>query len=240
MTFRAAPRSLLHGWTYPLLAALALLAASPRAASAQGPPRRTCVPDYTATFRVQRDGGAAFVGQVLVTNRTSRRVTRWRLEYEWDRQDRTVRNARVIEHHGQHYAVEGDRWTGSIAPGATVTFGLTGVPGNVAAGPTGYRSAPSRTATGAAASPAGSNSRTSAGRTFPPGRWTSISPARSAPSGTPASWPTAAFTTASAPRPGAVPSRRAAGYRWGSPGAPAASPRRPRDSSSTAAARCGR
>lgn len=127
---------------FPLLFALLvvgfLLGAGGRPLRADPPPRGT-VTDFTVAFGVGSDWGSGFVGEIALTNRGAARVNRWQLEFEWDRQLASIWNARVIEHTGRHYAIEGESWNSWLDPGGKITFGFTGAPGGVAAGPTGYR-----------------------------------------------------------------------------------------------------
>jgi hypothetical protein len=131
------PRSLPVAAAALLLALLGLSGASGDQGPCSG--TRVVMPDYSVTFTPQSDWGSGFVGEVSIVNRTAGRVNCWQLEFEFDRQVVSIWNGRVVEHSGHHYVVEGEAWNSWIDPGAKVSFGFTGAPGQLLAGPTGYR-----------------------------------------------------------------------------------------------------
>ncbi|WP_283138046.1 cellulose binding domain-containing protein [Rhizohabitans arisaemae] len=109
-----------------LLAATALIATTGPASAASA----------TATFVKTGDWGSGWQGQYTITNGSTTPLASWKVEFDlpagisvgssWDaRMTRT----------GQHYVFDNLSWNGSIAPGASRTFGFLGTPGGPSALP---------------------------------------------------------------------------------------------------------
>ncbi|WP_181541177.1 cellulose binding domain-containing protein, partial [Micromonospora saelicesensis] len=89
----------------------------------------------TAVFSVTNNWGNGYQGQVTVTNDTSAPITSWRVEFDlpssstvsqsWNAQQTTS---------GSHYTFANVSWNGTLAAGASTSFGFlvngTGTPVN--------------------------------------------------------------------------------------------------------------
>ena len=79
----------------------------------------------TAAFAVVNNWGSGYQGQFTVTNNTSAQTTSWRVEFDlpsganlyqsWGGQRTTS---------GSHHTVVNESWNGTLAPGASTTFGF--------------------------------------------------------------------------------------------------------------------
>jgi endoglucanase len=97
-------------------AGLALFVVNPASAAAT-----------TATFAKTSDWGSGWQGQYTITNGGSSAITSWKVEFDlpagtavasyWDA---------LLTTSGQHSTFTNRSWNGTIAPGATVTFGFLG------------------------------------------------------------------------------------------------------------------
>jgi hypothetical protein len=104
------------------VAALAVVAFLPTQSNAAG--------GATASFTKVQDWGSGFEGKVTVTNGGTSALT-WTVEFDlpagaqvtssWD----SVRTSS-----GQHYTFTAPTWAGSLAAGASTSFGFNGSPGN--------------------------------------------------------------------------------------------------------------
>ena len=89
-------------------------------------------------FQVTSDWGSGFTGNISIRN-TARRpcwelVARVRFPADHKHLECLISSLLL----GNHYVIQNADWNGSIAPGATVSFGFNGSPGHVTAGPTNY------------------------------------------------------------------------------------------------------
>ncbi|MEV4476746.1 cellulose binding domain-containing protein [Nonomuraea sp. NPDC049504] len=85
----------------------------------------------TATFVKVSDWGSGFEGKVTVTNDSTTAMPSWNVQFDlpsgfsipsaWDA---------VMTRSGQHYTFTPPSWAGPLAPGAGVSFGFNGNPGN--------------------------------------------------------------------------------------------------------------
>ncbi|MFC7588940.1 cellulose binding domain-containing protein [Nonomuraea antimicrobica] len=85
----------------------------------------------TATFAKVADWGSGFEGRVTVTNATTAPMPSWNVQFDvpagfsipsaWDA---------VMTRSGQHYTFTPPTWASPLAPGASVSFGFNGAPGN--------------------------------------------------------------------------------------------------------------
>ncbi len=91
----------------------------------------------TAEFSVANDWGSGFQGEIQLTN-DQQALAGWRLEFDFDRQITQIWNATIENHVGSHYVIDNESWNGNVAPGATVSFGFLGSPGNVTTQPANY------------------------------------------------------------------------------------------------------
>ncbi len=107
-----------------ILVSLATLALSLTALPAQAA-------SATATFVKVSDWGTGFEGRVTVTNGTSTPMNGWNVAFDvpagftipsaWDA---------VLTRNGQRHTFANPSWASALAPGASVSFGFNGSPGN--------------------------------------------------------------------------------------------------------------
>jgi endoglucanase len=111
------PRSLtLSAVVVTLAAGLALIAVSPASAAAT-----------TATFAKTSDWGSGWQGEYTITNGGTSAITSWKVEFDlpggtgvgsyWDA---------LLTTSGRHFTFTNRSWNGTIAPGASITFGFLG------------------------------------------------------------------------------------------------------------------
>jgi chitinase len=86
-------------------------------------------------FTKRDDWGAGFVADMTITNNQTTAIDGWTLEFDFEYEITSIWNAVIVSHVGNQYVIRNAPWNGSIAPGAAVTFGFQGTPGNVQ-GPT--------------------------------------------------------------------------------------------------------
>ncbi len=89
-------------------------------------------------FSVTSDWGTGFGGQIIATNTGSTAITNWQLGFDFPGQISSIWNATITSHVGNHYVIQNAGWNSTILPGANVTIGFDGSPGNVTVGPTNY------------------------------------------------------------------------------------------------------
>ncbi|GIH90285.1 chitinase [Planobispora siamensis] len=121
MKLRVISRSLVA-----LAALLAAMLAAPPAQAASA----------TATFTKVGDWGSGFEGKYTIKNGTGSTINSWKVEFDlpagvnvgsfWDA---------TLTRSGQHFTFSNVGWNGTLAPGASVSFGFLGSPGGAAAVP---------------------------------------------------------------------------------------------------------
>ncbi|HVW38794.1 MAG TPA: cellulose binding domain-containing protein [Pirellulales bacterium] len=105
----------------------------------------TIVNDDTApasgnfTFKVSTDWGSGFTGEITAKNASQQTISNWQLEFDFPGQITEIWDASVVSHVGNHYVVQGAGWNSTIAPGASVSFGFNGSPGNGLVAPSNYQ-----------------------------------------------------------------------------------------------------
>ncbi|MGW6196069.1 cellulose binding domain-containing protein [Kribbella sp. NPDC055110] len=104
------------------VAAVVVALLTAQAASAAG---------VTASFTKVSDWGTGFEGKVTVTNGTTSSLSTWSVALDFP-SGYTVSTAWDATHtsSGQTHTFTPPSWAGPLAPGATVTFGFNGSPGN--------------------------------------------------------------------------------------------------------------
>ncbi|WP_043635040.1 chitinase [Nonomuraea candida] len=120
-----------------ILLALATLALGLQALPAQAlpaqalPAQAQAAQAATATFVKVADWGSGFEGRVTVTNGTTTALPGWNVQFDLPA-GHTIPSAwdAVMTRSGQHYTFTNPGWAGSLAPGASVSFGFNGSPGN--------------------------------------------------------------------------------------------------------------
>ena len=89
-------------------------------------------------FTVTSDWGTGFGGQITATNTGTTAITNWQLGFDFPGQITSIWNATISSHVGNHYIIQNAGWNSTIQPGANVSIGFDGSPGNVTVGPTNY------------------------------------------------------------------------------------------------------
>ncbi|MFC0541837.1 cellulose binding domain-containing protein [Kutzneria chonburiensis] len=107
-----------YGLTYP-----GTTTPPPTTTTTTGPGPVGCAADYSVTSTWQ--GG--FQAAVTVTNRGSAPIAAWTVAWTWP-SGQTVTNVwnGTYTQTGTAVTVRNATWNGTVAPGASVTFGLTG------------------------------------------------------------------------------------------------------------------
>jgi aryl-phospho-beta-D-glucosidase BglC (GH1 family) len=90
------------------------------------PPAQTSV-NYT----VNSDWGTGFVAGITLRNNGTAAMNGWTLEFDLAANITSIWNAVILGHVGNHYVLGPAAWDVVIAPGATVSLGFQGTPGNV-------------------------------------------------------------------------------------------------------------
>ena len=80
---------------------------------------------------ITSDWGTGFGGNINVTNNTSVKFDSWTVEFDFPHNISSIWNASIDSHSGNHYVIKNVGWNGSLQPGASVSFGFNGSPGNV-------------------------------------------------------------------------------------------------------------
>jgi GH18 family chitinase len=87
-------------------------------------------------YEVTQDWGSGFQGAMSLENRDIETVENWTVSFDYDATISSIWDAKVISRDGDRYTISNAGWNGSLAPGATVSFGFIGS-GDTAA-PTNY------------------------------------------------------------------------------------------------------
>ncbi|MFZ3493343.1 glycosyl hydrolase family 18 protein [Streptomyces sp. 5.8] len=113
--FRSRTLAGLAALLLPLAAVVGLAAPAEAATSA------------TATFSKPSDWGSGFEGKWTVKNTGTTALTSWTVEWDFP-SGTTVTSAwdAVVTSSGNHWSAKDKGWNGSLAPGASVTFGFNG------------------------------------------------------------------------------------------------------------------
>ena len=89
----------------------------------------------SAEYRTVSDWGSGFTGELKLTNRTDQAWDGWEVEFDWEHNLTQFWSSKLVSHSGQHYVVKNESWNGRVEPGASVTLGFSGNPGNVVTSP---------------------------------------------------------------------------------------------------------
>lgn len=90
------------------------------------------------SYAVTGDWGSGFQARFTIKNTGTATLTGWTLDFDLPAAIGSIWDAQLVGHSGSHYVVKGAGWNDAIAPGATVSFGLTASPGGGAALATNY------------------------------------------------------------------------------------------------------
>ncbi|MCP4887928.1 MAG: cellulase family glycosylhydrolase [Planctomycetaceae bacterium] len=89
----------------------------------------------SAEYRTVSDWGSGFTGELKLTNRTNQAWDGWEVEFDWEHNLTQFWNSKLVSQKGEHYVVKNESWNARVEPGASVTFGFSGNPGNVVTSP---------------------------------------------------------------------------------------------------------
>ena len=78
---------------------------------------------------ISSDWGSGYTATVTITNSTTATLNPWQLGWTFDGQVTSIWNAKVTSRSGESWSISPESWNGSIAPGASVSFGFNGAPG---------------------------------------------------------------------------------------------------------------
>lgn len=92
----------------------------------------------TAAFSVVNDWGSGFTGSVALTNSGTTSINGWTLQFQFDSEITQIWDARIVSHTGNQYVIQDAGYNAILAPGATLTFGFNGSPGQVTSPPREY------------------------------------------------------------------------------------------------------
>ena len=89
----------------------------------------------TFAYRTLDDWGSGFNGEITLTNNGVEAWDGWTVEFDWEHHLTQVWNGKLASRDGDHHVVTHESWNGKVLPGASVTFGFGGRPGNVTTEP---------------------------------------------------------------------------------------------------------
>jgi aryl-phospho-beta-D-glucosidase BglC (GH1 family) len=87
-------------------------------------------PLVAITFVKTADWGSGFTGQITITNNGTTAINGWTLAMDFDPKIDSIWNADVVSKNGSRLTVKDKGYNASIAPGASISFGFNGSPGN--------------------------------------------------------------------------------------------------------------
>ena len=87
---------------------------------------------------ISDDWGSGFTAQVTLTNTGTTAISGWKLGFDFPFAITNIWNAQVAGQTGSRFTLQDAGYNATIQPGGTVSFGFTGSPGNVKAGPTNW------------------------------------------------------------------------------------------------------
>ena len=89
----------------------------------------------SAEYRTVSDWGSGFTGELKLTNLTDQAWDGWEVEFDWEHNLTQFWSSTLVSHSGEHYVVNNESWNARVEPGASVTLGFSGDPGNVVTSP---------------------------------------------------------------------------------------------------------
>ena len=84
-----------------------------------------------AEYRTVSDWGSGFNGELTLTNHSDAAWENWTVEFDWEQNLTQFWNGVLVSDSDKHYVVRNESWNGKVEPGASVTIGFGGNPGNV-------------------------------------------------------------------------------------------------------------
>ena len=89
----------------------------------------------SAEYRTVDDWGSGFTGELKLTNQTDQAWDGWEVEFDWEHNLTQFWSSQLVSRSGDHYVIKNESWNGGVDPGASVTLGFSGDPGNVTSSP---------------------------------------------------------------------------------------------------------
>jgi hypothetical protein len=86
-------------------------------------------------FNISSDWKEAFNGEIVITNISDQTIEDWSLEFDFDKNISSFWTADIANHEGNHYSIVNKGYNANIAPGASVSLGFRGEPGDVTCSP---------------------------------------------------------------------------------------------------------
>ena len=87
-------------------------------------------PQVTISFTKTADWGSGFTGQMTIANIGSTPINGWNLAMDFDPKIDSIWNSEIVSRNGTRYTLKDKGYNASIAPGASISFGFNGSPGN--------------------------------------------------------------------------------------------------------------
>jgi len=91
--------------------------------------------NHSAEYRTLDDWGSGFTGELKLTNLSDQAWNGWEVEFDWEHNLTQFWSSQQVSRSGDHYVIKNESWNGVVQPGASVTFGFSGNPGNVTSSP---------------------------------------------------------------------------------------------------------
>ena len=87
------------------------------------------------TLKVTSNWGSGFTGAATVKNTAGPALNGWTLTFDFPHQITSIWDAVLVSRVGNRYTLRNAAWNGSLAPGASVTFGFNAAPGGTVTPP---------------------------------------------------------------------------------------------------------
>ena len=81
---------------------------------------------YSVEYILDNDWETGFTARVIVSNNTEEVLEDWTLEFDFDREIRSIWNGVIESHEGNHYVIKNAGYNANIATGQSVSFGFQG------------------------------------------------------------------------------------------------------------------
>ncbi|MCH5273951.1 MAG: cellulose binding domain-containing protein, partial [Lachnospiraceae bacterium] len=81
---------------------------------------------YSVEYILDSDWGSGFTGRILLANNTENTLEDWTLEFDFNREIKSIWNGVIESHENNHYVIKNDGHNANIAAGQTVSFGFQG------------------------------------------------------------------------------------------------------------------
>ncbi len=94
------------------------------------PSATVTTPGLSISFADTDDWGSGFIGGVTITNTSAKAISDWTVSFALANAMSDVWNAQIVSHTGNQYVLSNLAYNGTIAPGASVSFGFQAAGGN--------------------------------------------------------------------------------------------------------------